>query len=285
MRIAYRIIVLFMLLTCSRALSQTPASSLMSQYGINDSTSSILCSDTSHASNLVSQNDSKMANFQTDSDRVTKSVISNKTKQDWDFWSFIATIVGIVTAIGTLWWMIKNSKRENKNFLNQLDELKKQNQKADKQIQNQEKEYRDASERSRKLNTALKENVTEIKDYLTKNDLMIKLKEKKDSIYGTFKALWNSSLTKSASNVKDGSIVQNPAVMKGIITITKGITAFRDLMPNVSDSCEEACKACIDDIEQLSKKKKKGDISEWLKGMKKHFEDLEKEMTSCIDNL
>lgn len=284
MRIAYRIIVLFMLLTCSRALSQAPSSS-MSQYRINDSTSNILCSDTSHASNFVSRNNSKTANFQTDSDGVTKSVISNKTKQDLDFWSFIITIVGIVTAIGTLWWMIINSKRENKNFLNQLDELKKQNQKADKQILNQEKEYRDASERSRKLNTALKENVAEIKDYLTKNDLMIKLKEKKDGIYGTFKALWNSSLTKSASNVKDGSVVQNPAVMKGIITITKGITAFRDLMPNMSDSCEEACKACIDDIEQLSKKKKKGDITEWLKGMKKHFEDMEKEMSSCIDNL
>lgn len=283
MRITCKIIILIMLLTCNCGLSQDVSSSV-SQYDTNDSNCNTIGSNSGQDSGFVSKNNLKTADFQTSNEK-TNGVISNNTKPDWNFWSFITTIVGIVTAIGTLWWMIINSKRENKNFLNQLDELKKQNQKADKQIQNQEKEYRDASERSRKLNTALKENVTEIKDYLTKNDLMIKLKEKKDGIYGTFKALWNSSLTKSASNVKDGSVVQNPAVMKGIITITKGITAFKDLMPNMSDSCEEACKACIDDIEQLSKKKKKGDISEWLKGMKKHFEDMEKEMSSCIDNL
>lgn len=283
MRITCKIIILIMLLTCNCGLSQDVSSSV-SQYDTNDSNCNTIGSNSGQDSGFVSKNNLKTADFQTSNEK-TNGVISNNTKPDWNFWSFITTIVGIVTAIGTLWWMIINSKRENKNFLNQLDELKKQNQKADKQIQNQEKEYRDASERSRKLNTALKENVTEIKDYLTKNDLMIKLKEKKDGIYGTFKALWNSSLTKSASNVKDGSVVQNPAVMKGIITITKGITAFKDLMPNMSDSCEEACKACIDDIEQLLKKKKKGDISEWLKGMKKHFEDMEKEMSSCIDNL
>lgn len=283
MRITYKIIILIMLLTCNCGLSQVVSSS-MSKYDTIDGNCNTNCSNSGQDSGFVSQNNLKTADFQT-SNEEENGVISYNTKPDWNFWSFIATVIGIIAALGTLWWMIKDSGRENENFLNQLDELKKQNQRADKQIQNQEKELRDASERSRKLNTALKENVADIKDYLTKKDLVIKLTEKKDTIYGTFKSLWNSSFTKTASDVKDGTIVQNQAVMNGIISITTGITTFRDLITNMSDSCEEACKVCIDDVEQLSKKKKNGDISEWLKGMKKHFENLEKEMSSCIDNL
>lgn len=283
MRITYKIIILIMILTFGCGLSQVVSSSV-SQYDTNDSNCNTIGSNPGQDSVFVSKNDLKTADFQTSNEK-TNGVISNNTKPDWNFWSFVATVVGIVAALGTLWWMIKDSGRENENYLNQLDELKKQNQRADKQIQNQEKELRDASERSSKLNTALKENVADIKDYLTKKDLVIKLTEKKDTIYGTFKSLWNSSFTKAASDVKDGSIVQNQAVMNGIISITTGITTFRDLIPNMSDGCEEACKMCIDDVERLSKKKKKEDISEWLKGMKKHFENLEKEMSSCIDNL
>lgn len=283
MKITYKIIILIMLLTCNCGLSQVVSSSV-SQYDTNDSNCNTIGSNLGQDSGFVSKNNLKTADFQTSNEK-TNGVISYNTKPDWNFWSFVATVVGIIAALGTLWWMIKDSGRENENFLNQLDELKKQNQRADKQIQNQEKEFRDASERSRNLNTALKENVADIKDYLTKKDLVIKLTEKKDTIYGTFKSLWNSSFTKTASDVKDGTIVQNQAVMNGIISITTGITTFRDLIPNMSDSCEEACKMCIDDVEQLSKKKKKEDISEWLKGMKKHFENLEKEMSSCIDNL
>ena len=283
MRITYKIIILIMLLTCNCGLSQVVSSS-MSKYDTIDGNCNTNCSNSGQDSGFVSKNNLKTADFQTSNEK-TNGVISYNTKPDWNFWSFVATVVGIIAALGTLWWMIKDSGRENENFLNQLDELKKQNQRADKQIQNQEKELRDASERSRNLNTALKENVADIKDYLTKKDLVIKLTEKKDTIYGTFKSLWNSSFTKTASDVKDGTIVQNQAVMNGIISITTGITTFRDLIPNMSDSCEEACKMCIDDVEQLSKKKKKEDISEWLKGMKKHFENLEKEMSSCIDNL
>lgn len=205
---------------------------------------------------------------------------------NWTLWSFIATVGGILATLITLWWMIHNSKRENLNFSKQLDELKKHNQKADKQLQIQEKEYLEASERSMKLNTSLKENIEDIKEYLTKNDLIIKLTEKKDTIYGTFTSLWNSSFTKSASNVKDGTIVQNNVVMNGIITITTGITTFQDLIPNISADCGETCKLCIYDLEQLSKKRKKGDdISEWLKNLKQHFEKLEKEMSDCINNL
>lgn len=283
MRITYKIIILIMLLACNCGLSQVVSSSV-SQYDTNDSNCNTIGSNLGQDSGFVSKNNLKTADFQTSNEK-TNGVISYNTKPDWNFWSFVATVVGIIAALGTLWWMIKDSGRENENFLNQLDELKKQNQRADKQIQNQEKEFRVASERSRNLNTALKENVADIKDYLTKKDLVIKLTEKKDTIYGTFKSLWNSSFTKTASDVKDGTIVQNQAVMNGIISITTGITTFRDLIPNMSDSCEEACKMCIDDVEQLSKKKKKEDISEWLKGMKKHFENLEKEMSSCIDNL
>ena len=79
------------------------------------------------------------------------------------------------------------------------------------------------------MNAALKESVEDIKDYLTKKDLVIKLKEKKDVVYGTFVSLWNSSLTKLAANVKDGSIINNQAVMNGIVSITSGITTFKDL--------------------------------------------------------
>lgn len=213
-------------------------------------------------------------------------IVDNIIEYNWTLYSFIATVCGIIAALITLWWMIKNSKRENVNFSKQLDELKKQTEKADQQIQNQEKEYREASDRSIKLNTSLKENVEDIKEYLTKKDLIIKLTEKKDTIYGTFKALWNSSLTKSAASVKDGTIVHNTAVMSGIITITTGITTFKDLLPEISGDFEEACKQCIDDVEQLSKIKKKGeDIAEWLKGVKTHFDDLDKEMSNCINNL
>ena len=281
MRIVYKIMILIVLLIGGRALSQTAQSSMF-QSGVNDSVCNF---KTAHDSNGVSCNDLETVILQADLNAEANSVLSDGTKPDWNLCSFIATVVGIVAALGTLFWMIRDSNRENENFLNQLGELKKQNQRADKQLQNQEKELRDASERSRKLNAALKESVEDIKDYLTKKDLVIKLKEKKDVVYGTFVSLWNSSLTKLAANVKDGSIINNQAVMNGIVSITSGITTFKDLIPNISDSCEEACRLCVEDMAQLSKKKKKGDISEWLKGMKKHFEDLEKEMSSCIDNL
>ncbi len=206
------------------------------------------------------------------------------------FWATFADVVftflGIIAALVTLWWMIKNSKKEKQQVNQQLTLLEQGNQQAKQQIQNQERALRDSSEKSRKLNASLKENVEKINNYLTQSDLKVKLTEKKDTVNSTFNSLWNSVLRRGGSKLKDGSIINNAAVLNGIITMETGINTFIDLLPIASEKCKVASNICLDDIDYISKKKKKGeDIAQWLQDMKTHFDDLYNEMSNCINNM
>ena len=206
------------------------------------------------------------------------------------FWATFADVVftflGIIAALGTLWWMIKNSKGEKQQVNQQLSLLEQGNQQAKQQIQNQERALKDSSEKSRKLNASLKESVEKINKYLTQSDLKVKLTEKKDTVNSTFNSLWNSVLRRGGSKLKDGTIINNAAVLNGIITMETGINTFNDLLPVASEKCKAAGKICLDDIDYISKKKKKGeDIAQWLQDMKTHFDDLNNEMSNCINNM
>lgn len=198
----------------------------------------------------------------------------------------IATVLGIVAAIITLIWMHFNSKKESEQVKQQLLLLEQGNNQAKLQIQNQERALKDSTEKSRRLNAALKGNVENINKYLTQSDLKVKLTEKKDTVNSTFNSLWNSVLHRGGSKLKDGTIINNPAVLDGIITMETGINTFIDLLPVASEKCKAAGKICLDDIDYISKKKKKGeDIAQWLQDMKTHFDDLYNEMSICINNI
>jgi len=223
----------------------------------------------------------------------SRDMIPQKESTNWgkrSFWATFTDVVftffGIIAALWTLWWMIKNSRDEKQQVKQQLSLLEQGNLQAKLQIQNQERALKESSERSRKLNSALKESVEKINKYLTQSDLKVKLTEKKDTVNSTFNSLWNSVLRRGGSKLKDGTIINNAAVLTGIITMETGINTFNDLLPVASDKCKAVGKICLDDIDYISKKKKKGeDIAQWLQDMKTHFDDLYNEMSNCINNM
>lgn len=212
---------------------------------------------------------------------------------DWgkrSFWAtfadVIATVLGIFAALITLLWMHRNSQKDNVNVQKEIKLLEDGNDRAKQQIIVQERALKKSADQSRKLNSALKSNVEDIKKYLTQSDLKVKLIEKKDTIYSTFSYLYNSSFVQEASKIKDGSIIRNQAVLQGVITIVTDITTFKDLHPTLSSNYDIYSQRCLDDMEQLSKKKQKGfDLVRWLKETKIHFEELKQEMESCIGSL
>lgn len=225
-------------------------------------------------------------NVESDSQGNEKSKNWGKLTYRVNFADLIATILGFLAAIVTLWVMKRNARSESADVQKQIALLKVGNQQAEQQIQNQNRALRDSAEKNRQLNTALKGNVEDIKKYLTQNDLKVKLTEKKDTVISTFTSLWNSVLRHGGSKIKDGSIINNPAVLNGIILIESGINTFNDLLPVASNNCRAAGKVCLDDVELISKKKKKGeDIAQWLQDMKSHFDDLNNEMSNCIKNI
>lgn len=233
------------------------------------------------------------------SDSVGATAIQNQNStvkeepSDWGKRSYhatladvIATVIGIVAAIITLIWMHCNSKKESEQVKQQLSLLKQGNQQAKQQIQNQERALEDSAENSRKLNASLKESVEKINQYLTQSEIIVKLTEKKDIVNSTFNSLWYSVLRHGGSKLKDGSIINNAAVLDGIIKMETGINTFNDLLPTVSEKCKEAGNVCLNDIDTISKKKKKGDdIAQWLQDMKAHFDKLNNEMSNCINNM
>lgn len=242
--------------------------------------------------------DDKLLDTLSDSLSVSNEVIGDDTSEldypiDWgkrSFWAtfadVIATILGIVAAIVTLVWMHKNSKKEAAKVQQQITLLEERNNHAKQQIQNQEKAIRESNEQSMRLNASIKRNVEDIKKYLTESELKIKLIEKKDTVHKTFVYLWNSSFRHEASKIKDGSIINNQAVLSGVIDIVTAIATFNDLHPSVSEKCVEKGKRCMGDMEYLSKKKKKGeDIAAWLEEIKQHFDELSDEMNNCINGL
>ena len=212
---------------------------------------------------------------------------------DWSKCSYYATLadviftfLGIIAALATLLWMYNNSKGEKQQVKQQLFLLEQGNNQAKLQIQNQERALKDSAEKSRTLNEARKESVEDIKKYLTQSDLKVKLTEKKDTVNSTFNSLWNSVLRHGGSMLKDGSIINNSAVLNGIITMETCINTFNDLLPIESEKCEAAGRICLNDIDCISKKKKQGDdIAQWLKDMKNHFDDLNNEMSNCINSI
>ena len=212
---------------------------------------------------------------------------------DWgkrSFWAtfadVIATVLGIFAALITLLWMHRNSQKDNVNVQKEIKLLEDGNDRAKQQIIVQERALKKSADQSRELNSALKSNVEDIKKYLTQSDLKVKLIEKKDTIYSTFSYLYNSSFVQEASKIKDGSIIRNQAVLQGVITIVTDITTFKDLHPTLSSNYDIYSQRCLDDMEQLSKKKQKGiDLVRWLKETKIHFEELKQEMESCIGSL
>lgn len=249
--------------------------------------------ENNYRDSVIEIDSAEISNRIEDTTSRSQDMIPQKESTNWgkrSFWATFTDVVftffGIIAALWTLWWMIKNSRDEKQQVKQQLSLLEQGNLQAKLQIQNQERALKESSERSRKLNSALKESVEKINKYLTQSDLKVKLTEKKDTVNSTFNSLWNSVLRRGGSKLKDGTIINNAAVLTGIITMETGINTFNDLLPVASDKCKAVGKICLDDIDYISKKKKKGeDIAQWLQDMKTHFDDLYNEMSNCINNM
>lgn len=271
------------------AYSQTKSSSNASLVGNTDSIE-ILTRDSIKAKKCAGITDSISDPTNNSHELMPQEI---EETHDWGERSYyatladvIATILGIVAAIVTLIWMHCNSNKERKQVKQQLLLLKQGNNQAKRQIQNQEMALKISTDNNRRLNEALKESVEDIKNYLTQSDLKVKLTEKKDIVNSTFNSLWNSVIRHGGSKLKDGSIINNSAVLDGIIKMESGINTFNDLLPVASDNCKFAGEVCLHDIDNISKKKNRGeDIAQWLIDMKKHFDDLNKEMSNCINNI
>ena len=288
MRHIIHVLLLFLVLLINEtAYSQTNPSNSTSSRENADSIENL-------THNSVKEIDSAEISYSIiDATNQSQELIPQEETTYWSkrsFWAtfadVIATILGFVIAVLTLRWMNNNSKVEKQDVKDQIRLLKQGNQQANLQILNQERALKDSAEKSRRLNAALNGSVEDIKKYLTQNDLIVKLTEKKDTVNSTFNSLWNSVLRHGGSKLKDGSIINNSAVLNGIIKMETGINTFNDLLPVESEECKAASKVCLNDIDNVSKKKKKGeDIAQWLRDMKKHFDDLNKEMSNCINNI
>lgn len=288
----YCFLILLAVLSNNTAFSQSRVPNLQSPVKATEATLDTTgdTAITIDSSNLVDSTGDTASITNADAENENQD---NDKSKDWgeltyrvNFADLIATVLGFLAAIVTLLVMRCTAKRESDDVQQQISLLKESNQQAEQQIQNQNRALKDSAEKSRKLNAALKGNVEDIKKYLTQSDLKVKLTEKEDSVISTFTSLWNSVLRHGGSKIKDGSIINNPAVLNGIIMIESGINTFNDLLPVASNSCSAAGKICLDDIGLISKKKKKGeDIAQWLQDMKSHFEDLNNEMSKCIKNI
>lgn len=203
-----------------------------------------------------------------------------------NLYGLIATILGILTALGTLIWMHCNSKKENSKVQKQIELLEQNNKQSKEQIENQKQTLENSSEQSKKLNAALTESVNEINQYLTKSELKTKLIEKKDTVQNTFSYLWNSCFLNDTAQMIEGTLIKNQAVLNGLISIVNEIASFNDLHPRITKECVEKGTRCTKDLEELTTKKMKGyDPAAWLQSSKQHFTELEQEMTNCINNL
>lgn len=134
-----------------------------------------------HDSVIKVENDSaKISDSISDTTSQNQKLLTQEKTTNWgkrSFWATITDVVftflGIIAALLTLWWMIKNSKEEKQQVKQQLTLLEHGNQQAKQQIQNQELALIDSSEKSRKLNASLTESVEKINNYLTQSDLKV----------------------------------------------------------------------------------------------------------------
>ena len=209
-----------------------------------------------------------------------KGTLDQATK--WNRNTFWATFFGIILTLATIIAMIVIHKKQSKDTKDEIKQLENQNKNATTLIRNQEKSFRNESRRSYNLNKSLENNVSDIKRYMMDKDLVIKIKEKKSSIYNTF--MFISSTSFSGSELKKGTLLKNhDAMLNAAIEIIKNISIIGELLPEQSDSFIRFADLCREDMESLSEEQE--DVILWITDAKSHFTQLDNELDVLINNL
>lgn len=206
--------------------------------------------------------------------------INNET--NWNKRSYMATICGGLLTLITIFVMIYIHNKQTKGTDKQIKALQKQNLNTIRLIKNQERASHDAMIRSNNLNSSLQRNVSDIKHYMMDKDLVIKITERKASIYKTFMFISGTSFT--GSELKKGTLLQNhDAILDATIKMSRDIEIIGDLLPEKTETFSNLAQSCQDDLTSLSYNHK--DVIQWIKDTQTHFSQLDGELNVLIENI
>lgn len=218
---------------------------------------------------------------------VSKPVSEVKQSEvNWNERSFWATIGGIIGTLITIIIMICFNKGQHKDTMKTIGLLEQQNDQTKTQIENQKTALNDSVVKNNNILAAMNTHVQEIKNYTMNKDVVLRLVEKKESVFNSYMHLWESFFKKNIPSIIDGTILKNATVFNAVLAIDIDITTITDLLPKNTDEFKSLSQTCRDDLMMLSKKRRKGEnTSEWLKESKKHFEDFNNLLGVVIDNM
>lgn len=220
--------------------------------------------------------------FMAMADSIETTIKENNNETNWNRRSCIATICGGLLTLITIFVMIIIHIKQTKGTDKQIKALHKQNLNTIRLIKNQERASHDAMIRSNNLNSSLQKNVSDIKHYMMDKDLVIKITERKASIYKTFMFISGTSFT--GSELKKGTLLQNhDAILDATIKMSRDIEIVGDLLPDKTQTFITLAQSCQDDLTSLSYNHK--DVIQWIKDTQNHFSQFDSELDVLIDNI